>query len=112
MALTLFFGAAAAHPRVGRSDIMVITATLKAVAAAGNALGSSDRSEAYRAMSSTAERTADAREPKPAEFSCRAVIKPVAHAAPAKQHPDLLGASRPKTNVLAGGEATSRRSSS
>ena len=43
-----------------------------------------DRSEAKRAIPSTAERALAEREPKPAEFSCSPIMNPVAHAAPAK----------------------------
>jgi hypothetical protein len=43
-----------------------------------------DRSDARRAIPSTAERALAEREPKPAAFSCSAIMNPVAHAEPAK----------------------------
>ena len=43
-----------------------------------------DRSDAKRAIPSTAERALAEREPKPEEFSCSAIINPVAQAEPAK----------------------------
>jgi hypothetical protein len=43
-----------------------------------------DRSEAKRAIPSTAQRALAERELKPAELSRRATMKPVAHAEPAK----------------------------
>jgi hypothetical protein len=104
--------ATASGPPEGRSDMMVLTARLSAVATAVNALGSAARSEAYCATFSTAARTAAERDPNPAEFSWSAVIKPVAQAAPAKYRADVYGASPLKTKVRTGVEAASRRSSS
>jgi hypothetical protein len=43
-----------------------------------------DRSDAKRAIPSTAERALAERELKPAELSCSAIKNPVAHAEPAK----------------------------
>ena len=77
-------GSGPSTPREGLSSISLVTAASNSAETDAIELGCVDRSEAKRAMASTADRVLAERELKDAEFSCSAIIKPVAQAEPAK----------------------------